>query len=640
MGTVPVGSGPEMAGFDSENGYVYVANAESSYVSVIDGLSPIGNISVGTDPCSVTYDSADGYVYVPNLGSSNVSVIDGTSVVGSVRVGTDPIASVYDSENQDVYVANDRTQNLSVIHGMAVVGTVPVGLAPTALAFDSANGLIYSVNSDSDNISIIDGLTVKSTITGFGAASYGAAYDAADGYVYVPDFFAEDVNLFNTTGYVATASVGTGPMSATYDSVTGDVYVPNWDDANVSIVAGNATVGGFNISGSGPYGVGVDYWNNFLYVANYLSDSVSIVAPLYETFTETGLPMESEWWLNLTNGQSFNTTQSSIEFWEPNGTYHYSLGTNESSYSATGGSFNANGFSLSKTVRFTAVTYPMTFTESGLPAGTPWWVNVTAIATASSTTNTLSFGLSNGTWEWLASAGPDYTQSHGPIRVRGAPLTTPVDFLPITFSVNFTVGGLPNGIPCWVNLSSGQSVLGAVGTFGLPVMNGSYSWTIASASKRYAPTEPSGKFTVDGSPVSLYVNFTEVEYVLTFVEAGLPSGTNWTVDLSGSTGASTSSTITFREPNGSYFMSVVAPAGYSTNFRPGELNVSGGNISQAIEFTALPTSSTPFLGLSGLEGYAILAGLIAVIAAVVGLAVIRARRKTTEFEPDPPGPFP
>ncbi|MGC8701304.1 MAG: hypothetical protein ACP5R3_06840, partial [Thermoplasmata archaeon] len=39
------------------------------------------------------------------------------------------------------------------------------------------------------------------------------------------------------------------------------------------------------------------------------------------TFTETGLPSGTTWYVNLSNGQSFSGTGTTITFSEPNGTY-------------------------------------------------------------------------------------------------------------------------------------------------------------------------------------------------------------------------------------------------------------------------------------------------------------------------------
>ena len=72
--TVPVGSGPYGVGYNSGNGYVYVANEGSTNVSVINGTTVVGTVPVGGAPHGVVYDSGNGYVYVANFGSDTVSV--------------------------------------------------------------------------------------------------------------------------------------------------------------------------------------------------------------------------------------------------------------------------------------------------------------------------------------------------------------------------------------------------------------------------------------------------------------------------------------------------------------------------------------------------------------------------------------
>src|SRR5437867_70244 len=114
---VPVGSGPYGVGYNSRNGYVYVANEGSTTVTVVNGTTVVATIPVGTNPWDVAYHSGNGYVYVANAGSNNVSVIDGTAVVATVPVESSPISVGYNSGNGYIYVANQGSNNVSVIDG-------------------------------------------------------------------------------------------------------------------------------------------------------------------------------------------------------------------------------------------------------------------------------------------------------------------------------------------------------------------------------------------------------------------------------------------------------------------------------------------------------------------------------------------
>src|SRR2546430_164221 len=87
---VPVGSGPYGVGYNSGNGYIYVANQGSNNVSVIDGTAVVATVPVGTSPEGVGYNSGNGYVYVANFYSNTVSVINGTTVVATIPVGDYP----------------------------------------------------------------------------------------------------------------------------------------------------------------------------------------------------------------------------------------------------------------------------------------------------------------------------------------------------------------------------------------------------------------------------------------------------------------------------------------------------------------------------------------------------------------------
>ena len=88
--SLPVGSDPETATYDSQNGYVYVTNYLSNTVSMINGTTVVGTAGVGAAPYSATFDGGNGFVYVPNVGSDNVSVINGSETIGSVPVGITP----------------------------------------------------------------------------------------------------------------------------------------------------------------------------------------------------------------------------------------------------------------------------------------------------------------------------------------------------------------------------------------------------------------------------------------------------------------------------------------------------------------------------------------------------------------------
>ena len=74
-------------------------------------------------------------------------------------------------------------------------------------------------------------------------------------------------------------------------------------------------------------------------------------------------------------------------------------------------------------------------------------------------------------------------------------------------------------------------------------------------------------------------------FPVVFTEVGLPTGTSWTITLNGTPESSTTATITFEEPNGSYLFTVTPVSGYSTIFE-GNITVAGSAVNFTIEFTS------------------------------------------------------
>src|SRR3989454_1134804 len=322
VATIPVGNIPYGVAYDSGNGYIYVANINSNNVSVIDGTSVIASVPVGSGPDGVGYNGGNGYIYVANQNSNNVSVISGTTVVATVSVGGNPGGVGYDSGNGYVYVANHFSDNVSVIDGTTVVATIPVGSVPLGVAYENANGYVYVANALSDTVSVIsttaqlflvtftesglpygspwsvtlDGLVNRSTtptitfsepngthayavgrVTG-----YAAYYDPSpsSGSVVVNGGPPSVVISFtaNTKGgtVVATVPVGYYPVGAGYDAGNGHVYVANFVSNSVSVIDGTTVVATVPVGGS-PFGVGYDGGNGYVYVTGFNSNTVTVI---------------------------------------------------------------------------------------------------------------------------------------------------------------------------------------------------------------------------------------------------------------------------------------------------------------------------------------------------------------------------
>ena len=172
--------------------------------------------------------------------------------------------------------------------------------------------------------------------------------------------------------------------------------------------------------------------------------------PTYNvTFTESGLPSGTTWYANLSNGKdSGPITGTSYTFSLTNGTYSYSISMAGKTYESPSGSFRVNGSSVSISAPFLKV-YPVTFTETGLPSGTPWYVNLSnGVDSGPITGSSYSFSLTNGTYSFTIGKVSGYSASppSGSISVNGSKTVTQVTFTatppPISGNMLYEIVGI------------------------------------------------------------------------------------------------------------------------------------------------------------------------------------------------------
>ena len=153
------------------------------------------------------------------------------------------------------------------------------------------------------------------------------------------------------------------------------------------------------------------------------------------SFTESGLPAGTAWYMNLSNGmKSGAITGTSYAFQLTNGTYSYTVATADEIYapSHSSGSFTVNGASVSESVTFSEV-YTATFTESGLSSGTSWSVTINGI-TESSTNSTITFTFPNDNYSYsiILPSGYSSVNERGNISVSSASLSMIINAKKIT----------------------------------------------------------------------------------------------------------------------------------------------------------------------------------------------------------------
>jgi hypothetical protein len=187
-------------------------------------------------------------------------------------------------------------------------------------------------------------------------------------------------------------------------------------------------------------------------------------------------------------------------------------------------------------------------------------------------------------------------------------LTAPARPLPAHYHVTLAETGLPSGTS-WSASVDGLPQSPSPATLAFPEENGTHPFSvpnITASGTLYVPTPNSGSIGVSGTAVTVNVSFSvsvmpTPTFGVTFAESGLPSGTLWSVNLDGVLANSTTATIRFDEPNGSYSILVGAVANYSVNYsnpvviqgQPVTVDVRFANLTYPVLFveTGLPTGT-------------------------------------------------
>ncbi len=261
--------------------------------------------------------------------------------------------------------------------------------------------------------------------------------------------------------------------------------------------------------------------------------------------------------------------------------------------------------------------YPVSFRETGLPAGTDWSVELGSVL-ASSSGAAVNLSAENGSYSFHVLPVPGYVGNltRGSVRVEGAALVLAVGFTPFNFTAYFTETGLPAGTPWSVTLGTNVTTFPAA-TGSVPLPNGTYAYSLSTVNA-YVASPATGSFTVNGTDVGLDVSF--VLHLGSILGSLAPA--NATLEVDGGPEAVLHGSINLSEAPGTYTLEALAH-GYA----PAWLNVTvtAGNVSWAnLSLSALPATgagSSPSAGGSGSDALLLYAALGAVgVAAVVGAA--------------------
>jgi hypothetical protein len=380
----------------------------------------------------------------------------------------------FDEFSGEIFVAGPASGNVTLVDAAdyTVLGRFQVGSGPVGITFEGSNRFLYVANQNSGTLSIVsDGLL-----------RYAVTFQESG----LPNGTFWSVNLGAGLVYADGARIVFHQPNGTYAYTLGTV--PGWEP---TIPTSELRVRGSAVTLDIP-------WARTEF-------SVS--------FTETGLSPGTSWSVTLAN-VTLTSNLSLIAFGAEDGSYTYTIGPvpgwTTSTYS---GSISVNGTNRSVPVDWMR-TYAVSVSETGLPEGEGWWMDVPALYPSLLTpTPTLTLTLPNGTYPYTAeTVDTNYSTVAGAFTVSGQPISVQVRFSRATYLVTFAESGLPSGT-YWEVTLNGTSMTGpnSLSFGGLP--NGTYGFTAEAlgnpGSGRYVPTPASGSINIAGEPVRQTIEFTE-----------------------------------------------------------------------------------------------------------------------------------
>jgi sugar lactone lactonase YvrE len=543
-------------------------------------------------------------------------------------------------------------------------GTSPVNLtSPEGVTFD-AHGNLWIADYGNDRVEefvppFVTGMaaslvlgqpTFFTSATGLSASELnhpaGVSFDA-HGDLWVADEennrvlefvppFSNDMSAslvlgqssFTTNGFSTTPTGEHAPLSVSVDS-EGNVWVADFSNNRVLLYpaplsigeAATVALGETSLTtdlGAGPNGLNapscVDVIEGNVWVADVADNRVvEYLGPTFSTDEAAGLVL----------GQGNNSTYAG-------GLGRSGMSDPTGVFADHDGNIWVSDYGNNRVLGYIPTSYPLTYTETGLPSGTPWSVTVNDTAHASAAAS-VPLSVTNGTYSWSVAPVSGYTlttASVGTSLVNGVGISVELLFGAYTYGATFTESALPAGTS-WSVIVDGNTYTSTSTTVVAPLPNGTYSYTVPGV-PGYAPVAAGGVVVVASAGTTASVAFAPFTYSVTFTETGLPAGTAWSVTVNGVAYTSTSATLVAPEPNGTFSYTVGALPNYSTTPSTGAGTVSAAPASEAVTFRSTSTSATP-------GGVPLLYALVASTVVLAALAAVLAmRRRKPPVSASPP----
>jgi YVTN family beta-propeller protein len=266
-----------------EKGFLYVGNAKSNNISVIDLATNkvIKNITVGSGTHDIKISDDQQIVYTTDIDSGTVSIVNATSNTLIDQINTSVAVHGVAEFNDTLYVGDVYGGKLLVIKDNAIKDEIKVGSGPEYVeARPPDGGILYVANLWSP-ISVVD-LAENRVIKNIdsGVTPHGLSFTNDGSRLFIVNMQSDTLSVIDAQKHeiIKTIPVGKQPEYVklspderfAYVTNLGEDTVSKIDLINLEVIKNKIPVG------KGPHGIAFSD-GKIAYISNMRSNDVSII---------------------------------------------------------------------------------------------------------------------------------------------------------------------------------------------------------------------------------------------------------------------------------------------------------------------------------------------------------------------------
>ncbi|MCK2053755.1 YncE family protein [Methylobacterium sp. 37f] len=224
------------------NGLLYLTHPDARQISVFDARrgSLVRTFPVDGQPFGIAVSADGARLFVGDWAGDRVMRLSAETgaLEGTVSVGKEPAALVLDRRGR-LYVADRESRQVSVVDSLRLerIATIPVGEAPFALALDPTEDRLYVANVRSGTVSVIDTVASRTIATfAIGGMPYGVAVSPDGGLILVTNQQGGTLVVVDATDGMRRATVPVGRYPEGVVIAEASAYVANWFSDSVSVI--------------------------------------------------------------------------------------------------------------------------------------------------------------------------------------------------------------------------------------------------------------------------------------------------------------------------------------------------------------------------------------------------------------------